>query len=328
MPLNFGETEAFEKYIKTSHNTWFEKFNRRTTTCDFKKVFHKGVDQLKEIFLTCTFSVSITSDIWSGRAKQDYLSVVAHFIDDDWQLQKRIIGLRLIDVSHNAENIAERIFVVDEEFGPTNKIFALTLDNASANSKAMDILDSLFNSYIESFLLHQRCACHIINLIVKSGFKRISNYIDIVHEAISWINGSNSRVAAFKRFCIASNMRPRKFGTDAEHRWNATYLMLKHLLPYKDVVTIFIQAQNVQIKVGQHFQQLLLTPDTWYVVEKFYVFLEIFYDCTVFLFRVYYSISCEILHSIIQIASVLRENENDQILGEAFFHMKRKYLKY
>ena len=128
------------------------------------------------------------------------------------------MGLRLIDVSHTADNIAERISLVIEEFGLTNKIFAVTLDNAAANSKAMDILDPLFNTYAESFLLHQRCACHIINLIVKSGFKRISAYLDVVREAISWINSSNTRVAAFKRFCIASNVRPRKFGTDAEHR--------------------------------------------------------------------------------------------------------------
>ena len=91
----------------------------------------------------------------------------------------------MIDVSYNAENIAERISIVIEEFGLTNKNFAVTLDNASANSKVMDILDPLFNSYAESFLLHQRCACHIINLIVKSGFKRISAYLDVVREAIS-----------------------------------------------------------------------------------------------------------------------------------------------
>ena len=328
LPLNFGETEAFEKYIKSAHNPRFEKVSRRTTTRDLKKVYSQGIEHLKELFSTCTFSVSITSDIWSGRAKQDYLSVVAHFIDDDWQIQKRIMGLRLIDVSHTADNIAERISLVIEEFGLTNKIFAVTLDNAAANSKAMDILDPLFNTYAESFLLHQRCACHIINLIVKSGFKRISAYLDVVREAISWINSSNTRVAAFKRFCIASNVRPRKFGTDAEHRWNATYLMLKHLLPYKDVVTVFIQAQNVQIKVDNVFRQLILTQDVWYVVQKFYDFLEIFYDCTVLLSGVYYPTSCEILHSILQIATVLRENENDAILGEAVFHMKKKYLKY
>jgi len=42
-------------------------------------------------------SVCLTSDIWSGNAKEDYLSVVTHFVSVDWELEKRVIGLRLID---------------------------------------------------------------------------------------------------------------------------------------------------------------------------------------------------------------------------------------
>jgi hypothetical protein len=44
--------------------------------------------------------VCLTSDIWSDNAKEDYLSVVVHFVTTDWELEKRIIGFRLIDCSH------------------------------------------------------------------------------------------------------------------------------------------------------------------------------------------------------------------------------------
>jgi hypothetical protein len=51
-------------------------------------------------------------------------------------LQKNVIGFSLIEVSHSGENIAEKIAGVVEEFGLIDKIFAITLDNASANSRA------------------------------------------------------------------------------------------------------------------------------------------------------------------------------------------------
>ena len=51
------------------------------------------------------------------------MSVVAHFINSDWQLEKRILGMRLIDCSHNAENIAGRVACVASDFGISNKIF-------------------------------------------------------------------------------------------------------------------------------------------------------------------------------------------------------------
>jgi hypothetical protein len=38
--------------------------------------------------LTAYSSIAITSDICNGNAKEDYLSVVAHFINSDWELEK------------------------------------------------------------------------------------------------------------------------------------------------------------------------------------------------------------------------------------------------
>jgi hypothetical protein len=73
--------------------------------------------------LNSVTSVSLTSDIWSGNAKEDYLSVVAHFVNFDWQLEKRILAMRLIDCSHSDNNIAERIHAVVNEYELTEKVF-------------------------------------------------------------------------------------------------------------------------------------------------------------------------------------------------------------
>jgi hypothetical protein len=116
--------------------------------------------------------VALTSDIWSGNAKEDYTSVVAHYVSADWELQKKAIGFCLIEVKHTGENITEKIGCVIQEFG-----------NASSNAKAMETLKPMFAGYLGSDpdpldpnkvkynLSHQCCVCYIINLIVKSGLK-------------------------------------------------------------------------------------------------------------------------------------------------------------
>ena len=58
---------------------------------------------LKNSVLSAASSVALTSDIWSGNAKEDYISVVPHFVSADWELQKKVIGLRLIEVKHTSE---------------------------------------------------------------------------------------------------------------------------------------------------------------------------------------------------------------------------------
>jgi elongation factor P hydroxylase len=54
----------------------------------------------------------------------------------------------------------------------------------------------------------------------------------------------------------------------------ATYLMLKNLLPYKDVFSVFINS---------NYGSSLLTARHWYIAGKILDFLEIFYESTVVL---------------------------------------------
>ena len=77
-----------------------------------------------------------------------------------------------------------------EEYGLIDKVFSVTLDNASSNAKAMNTLISMFASYLgpdpspepsdpskrKYSLVHQHCACYIINLIIKSGLKMFKPY--------------------------------------------------------------------------------------------------------------------------------------------------------
>ena len=139
-------------------------------------------------------------------------------------------------MKYSGENIAERVAAVVEEFGLIDKIFAITLDNASSNVKAMETLTPMFAGYLgfdpspepldpnkrKYTLVYQRCACHIINLIIKSGLKWLKPYLEDFRTAINFFNSSNHRIAMFKNYCNAKGVRPRKFGLDMDVRWNAT----------------------------------------------------------------------------------------------------------
>ena len=129
LPISLGATDAFEEYIKIAHNPRFNSVSRQTTGRDLVKYYSECRSKLMECFNSGVTSVAITSDIWSGNAKEDYLSVVSHFGNSDWLLEKRILGMRLIDVSHNGDNIAEHVHAVLEEYGLTEKAISDTLDN-------------------------------------------------------------------------------------------------------------------------------------------------------------------------------------------------------
>jgi hypothetical protein len=86
LPLGIDETEAFKDYIVHAHNSAFVKSSRRTTTRDLGKLFNECYDVLKNSMMSTASSVALTSDIWSGNTKEDYINVVAHYVNADWEL--------------------------------------------------------------------------------------------------------------------------------------------------------------------------------------------------------------------------------------------------
>jgi hypothetical protein len=137
----------------------------------------------------------------------------------------------LIDVSHSGQNIVERVIYVLVDYGLTEKVFAVTLDNASSNVSVMHTFRPVLSKYlgikvpadnhrndrnetdnaVSTLFMHQRCACHIINLIVKEALNALQPLIETFRTAISFLNSSNQRIAAYKSYCITTGVRPMKF---------------------------------------------------------------------------------------------------------------------
>lgn len=205
------------------------------------------------------------------------------------------------------------------EFGLTDKIFAVTLDNASSNTTAMESLSPLFSVYAASFLMHQRCACHIINLIAKCAMKICKKEIEILRTAISFLGNSTQRISSYKRYCIAIEQTPHKYNLDMPVRWNSTYMMLKAVI--RDEVTF---SGWINANMGREH----LSDDTWAVAKALCKFLELFYDATITLSGVYYPTSPLMMHTLLDIATHLQAFEKDRLLMPMVSRMKLKYCKY
>jgi hypothetical protein len=124
--LNIGEQSAWEDYTRIAHNPDYKHVSRQTTTRDLEALFFVKQSNVKELLNTAS-CVCLTSDIWSGDATEDYLSAVFHFVTDDWELEKRVVGMRLIDCSHTGANIVDHILQVISEYDMTSKVFSITL---------------------------------------------------------------------------------------------------------------------------------------------------------------------------------------------------------
>ncbi|KAJ3707053.1 hypothetical protein LUZ61_010758 [Rhynchospora tenuis] len=120
------------------------------------------------------------------------------------------------------------------------KAFCLVLDNASSNDAC---INELFESTpivddlpVGGKMFHQRCGCHILNLIVHDGLDILEKEIDKIRETMKYIRHSQSRIEKFKLACSQAPVPYKRPAWDVPTRWNSTYTMLQLALELKPAI--------------------------------------------------------------------------------------------
>lgn len=79
----------------------------------------------------CFVRLSITSDGWSSVAKDSYMSLTAHYIDQEWNLVSRCLKTQYHPESHTAINLANFFQEALKEYGlKTGFVVTITTDSA------------------------------------------------------------------------------------------------------------------------------------------------------------------------------------------------------
>ncbi|KAK9733116.1 hypothetical protein RND81_04G044500 [Saponaria officinalis] len=149
-----------------------------TIARDVYKLYLSEKTKLKGFVLK---SSCITTNTWTSIQKVSYMCLTAHFVDNYWNLLKKIIIFCPI-YSH--------------------KVFTLIVDNVSSNDTACVELKKLLqkkqNLVARGNYMHVRCVAHIINLIVWDGLKANKKSINKVRYAVKFSKSSPNRLQYFK----------------------------------------------------------------------------------------------------------------------------------
>ncbi|XP_058003981.1 zinc finger BED domain-containing protein RICESLEEPER 2-like [Hevea brasiliensis] len=164
------------------------------------------------------------------------MCIIAHFIDNDWKLHKKIINFCPI-TSHKGDAIGRAIETYLLEWG-LDKILTITVDNARSNDIATAYLKKKLANWgvtiSNSDYLYMRCMAHIVNLVVMDGLKDVGESVLKVRNAVRYIRSSLARLKKFKE-CVEYEQIDGKSSLylDVSTMWNSTYLMLNTTQKYE-----------------------------------------------------------------------------------------------
>lgn len=167
--------------------------------------------------------VSLTTDGWSSLAKDPYISLTTHFIDDTWTLKTRCLSTMYAPDSHTADNLAQFTKAGLEEFGLyiINTV-AMTTDSAANMIAACKNLGV------------QRVSCfgHILHNAVSTTLDKNQPIISLLRASrkiVSVFSFSFKFRSSLKKAQKELNLPSTQLVNDVCTRWGSKLNMLERL---------------------------------------------------------------------------------------------------
>ncbi|XP_028804297.1 zinc finger BED domain-containing protein RICESLEEPER 2-like [Neltuma alba] len=324
-PFNIVEDEVWMWGFQYA-NSEFQKVSRKTARNDCLAIYEAEKKQLKAL-LEGVNKISLTTDMWkSAHQVAEYMVITGHFIDSGWNLQKRVLSFVKVPAPRRGIDVADAIFKCLKSWGIENKVFSVSVDNASYNDSCLRALKdtlSLSSSLpLGGDLFHVRCCAHILNLMVQDGLGRIRDIIHNVRESVKYINYNDSRLKAFCDVVEQKRLKERKLILDCPTRWNSTYRMLSIALKFKVVFPDYKEREP-------HYNYAPSEED-WNKVEKICKLLEVFNLATHIISGSEYPTANLYLPEVWRVKQVIDNaiEDGDFFIREMAASMKEKFDKY
>ncbi|KAM0703025.1 hypothetical protein Q7P35_010457 [Cladosporium inversicolor] len=291
--ITFGHPRI-EKLLPTSHNivaTWlnnsYARHQAKVVTCLAKS----------------TSAITISFDSWNAdNDVLDLLGVVAHYLDEQYQLRTVVLGLRDHYGSHTGANIGEHLNQVLGDFKIRSKVAYFAADNATNNDTALDYLSKKVIHY-QLKIMRLRCVGHILNLVCKAvlygvdedcvaetlealdagthSFTAISTFEDTLRIADEQAklanNGYRELFEAKQRELLPHTERVYRAVINGGIRWNSAFEMIKRSMLLKDSLTLYQEHHQAK---GELDPKDALNYDDWQELTHLHELLEPIHDCS------------------------------------------------
>ncbi|RZB52565.1 Zinc finger BED domain-containing protein RICESLEEPER 2, partial [Glycine soja] len=112
----------------------FEVISHNTLKLDILNFYERERAKTMKLIQKNSSRIAITTDMWTAsNQNKGYMTITTHFIDNNWNLQSRLMRFMYVPALHTTEVIAE--IIIEHFFGWNldRKVSTITVDNCSTN---------------------------------------------------------------------------------------------------------------------------------------------------------------------------------------------------
>ncbi|PNX75230.1 HAT family dimerization domain-containing protein [Trifolium pratense] len=270
-PLSIVDHVGFRTYSE-GLQPLFKVPSRNTIKNDIIKIFQNEKGKIMGQLDKIGSRIALTTDMWTAsNQKKGFMVITAHYIDDDWNMQSRILTFVYVECPHTAEALTKVMVECMMDWNIDRKLSTITLDNCSTNDCLVGMLVNKLDCstlILDGQLFHMRCCAHILNLIAQDGLSVIGDGIEKVRDSVAFWTATPKREQTFREAARQIKIPiTKKLVLDCKTRWNSTYHMLVVALEYKDV---FIRLKSKPLYSS------LPTTSEWEIAKQICSRLQVF----------------------------------------------------
>ncbi|XP_053188639.1 E3 SUMO-protein ligase ZBED1-like [Scomber japonicus] len=210
-----------------------------------RKYFSKTA--IPQMYLLCKDSVqkeileakyfATTSDLWSSRTSEPYISLTVHFIDEEWKLQTRCLETAYFPEDHTGELIAEGLKEALLSWGLIEKkMVCITTDSGANVVKATSL-----NNWTRL-----QCFGHRLHSAIGAAGKdrRVDRAVGVCKKVVSAFSYSWKKKSALSKAQERLHLPTHQLITESLTRWGSRQRMVARVLEQQKAITEVLSADK------------------------------------------------------------------------------------
>jgi hypothetical protein len=209
--------------------------------------------------------VAFTTDTWTSDCNESYAAFVAHWVNDDFELQSTCLNCSHFPGSHTADLVAKKIIESVEKYDIyPSKVACIVTDNEAT-------MNCMANQLPYNWM---GCFDHLLETITGVMFNSDKQIMTNARALISHFNHSSQAEGKLKALqsSLYPDQQPITLIQDVSTRWWSTWLMCERLIKLETCLDTLHRVGDIPLKLSDaewsHLKHVIKILGSFTVVEK------------------------------------------------------------